>query len=164
MKQRRLAAAGIAVPPNLTFVPIDFARTGLADALAAGGFDRTQPAFFAWLGVVPYLERDAIVETLRFVAGCAPGTAIVFDYGPPPQSLGLLSRVVLWRVQRRLKAIGEPWITFFRPTQIMFLLKFEVGFKQVENFGRAELNQRYLAGRTDGLRISDATIIVKATV
>jgi methyltransferase (TIGR00027 family) len=163
VKQRRLAAAGIAVPPNLTFVPIDFARTGLADALAAAGFDRTQPAFFAWLGVVPYLERAAIVETLRFVTGCAPGTSIVFDYGPPPQSLGLLSRIVLWRVQRRLKAIGEPWITFFRPPEVVLLLR-EVGFRQVENFGRTELNQRYLAGRTDGLRISDATFIAKATV
>jgi O-methyltransferase involved in polyketide biosynthesis len=48
------------VPDDVTFVAIDFATTSLADALRIDG-----PAFFSWLGVVPYLERDAIETTLR---------------------------------------------------------------------------------------------------
>ncbi len=163
VKRRRLAAAGIHVPSNVTYVPVDFATTRLPDGLAASGFDRTSPAMFAWLGVVPYLERDAIVETLRFVAGCAPGTEIVFDYGPPPSSLGWISRFVIWRVRRRLRSIGEPWITFFKPDELVSLLE-SLGFSRVENFSRAELNPRYLAGRTDGLRISDAMFIARAVV
>src|SRR5215470_10038586 len=35
----RLAAAGIAIPPNLTFVSIDFERALLTDALRAANFD-----------------------------------------------------------------------------------------------------------------------------
>ena len=58
---------------------------------------------------------------------------------------------------------SKPWITFFRPAEIVLLLR-EGGFSRVENFGRAELNPRYLAGRTDGLRISDAMFMAKATV
>ena len=50
LKHERLAAAGIAVPENLTWVPFDFTRQTLPDALAAAGFDRTRPAVFACLG------------------------------------------------------------------------------------------------------------------
>ena len=74
-KRARLARAGIAPPSNLTFVPIDFETTQLPDALAARGFAATQPAFFSWLGVIPYLTRDAVEAVLRFVASARPAAA-----------------------------------------------------------------------------------------
>src|SRR6266705_3364693 len=63
-KCERLAAAGIAIPPNLTFVPIDFERTSLADALRAANFDFARKTFCSWLGVTQYLTPDAIRGTL----------------------------------------------------------------------------------------------------
>jgi len=54
-----LRAAGIAIPPNVTFVPIDFENDRLIDALSACGFDAAQPAFVSWLGVTMYLTREA---------------------------------------------------------------------------------------------------------
>src|SRR5437763_15994596 len=53
-KRQRLGASGIDIPSSLTFVPIDFTMTRLDDALRGAGFDATTPAFFSWLGVVPY--------------------------------------------------------------------------------------------------------------
>jgi O-methyltransferase involved in polyketide biosynthesis len=40
------------------------------------------PAFFIWLGVVPYLARSAIAATLRYIAS-VPESEVVFHYGPP---------------------------------------------------------------------------------
>ena len=55
-KRERLAETGIAVPGNVTYVAVDFERDALGERLAAAGFDGARPAFFLWLGVVPYLE------------------------------------------------------------------------------------------------------------
>ena len=41
-----------------------------------------RPAFFQWLGVVPYLTREAISPTLDFIAG-VPDSEVVFDYAEP---------------------------------------------------------------------------------
>ncbi|HZN23649.1 MAG TPA: class I SAM-dependent methyltransferase, partial [Burkholderiales bacterium] len=61
-KQRQLEAAHIRAPATLTYAPIDFERDTLANGLAAAGFDATEPTFFMWLGVVPYLSADAIFD------------------------------------------------------------------------------------------------------
>src|SRR6185437_1607688 len=81
-KRGRLQRAGLAVPASLTFVPIDFERESLADGLKAAGFRADHPAFFQWLGVVPYLTHEAVSATLEFIAGVA-GSEVVFDYAEP---------------------------------------------------------------------------------
>jgi methyltransferase (TIGR00027 family) len=67
-KLARLAEAGVAIPPNVRHVPADFERHDLATILASGGVDAAQPAFFSWLGVVPYVEETAVWATLDVVA------------------------------------------------------------------------------------------------
>lgn len=71
-----LNAAGIPIPASLTFVPTDFESSTLSDVLAKAGFRSEKPAFFSWLGVTMYLEEEAIMKTLRFIAFLAPGTAL----------------------------------------------------------------------------------------
>ncbi len=65
--------------PALTFAPCDFERDDLADALTRAGVDRAAPIFFMWLGVTPYLSRDAAMTTLRTISE-TPGAEVVFDY------------------------------------------------------------------------------------
>src|ERR1700688_3077516 len=67
-KREQLQAAGIAIPPSLTFVPIDFEQETLADGLEDCGFDASAAAFFSWLGVTPYLTREACMTTLSSIA------------------------------------------------------------------------------------------------
>jgi methyltransferase (TIGR00027 family) len=59
-KRQRLADARLALPPWLIFVPVDFERDDLKEKLVGAGFQQNSPAFFTWLGVVPYLTEDAI--------------------------------------------------------------------------------------------------------
>src|SRR5882672_2630423 len=101
IKRRRLSDAGIEIPSSLTFVSINFTTTALADALQAAGFDNTKPAFFSWLGVVPYLERPAIDATFSFIAGLPKETAVVFDYAVPPESLSWTGRLIFNQMAKR---------------------------------------------------------------
>ena len=81
-KRELLAAAAIAVPDNVHYVPVDFERDALSDALAAAGLDPSRGAVFAWLGVVPYLTAEAIDTTLSFIARAAGlHGGVAFDYG-----------------------------------------------------------------------------------
>src|SRR5271155_2688796 len=68
-KREQLQAAGIAIPASLTFVPLDFERQTLAEGLGECGFDSSAAAFLSWLGVTPYLTRDAFLITASFIAG-----------------------------------------------------------------------------------------------
>src|SRR5262245_6687150 len=83
-KRQRLADAQLTIPPWLNFVPVDFERDDLGEALAGAGFQEKSPAFFTWLGVVPYLTREAVGGTLDFIASIQ-NSEVVFDYhGTPP--------------------------------------------------------------------------------
>ena len=142
-KQRRLADAGLVAPASLTFAPVDFERQTLADGLAAAGFDAVAPAFFSWLGVVVYLTRAAIGETLRFIAGVTDGE-VVFDYGEPVSAFpeGHLRSLQLARAQRAAR-MGEPWITRFEPPEVAALLR-ELDFEELEDLGPAQIGRRFL--------------------
>jgi methyltransferase (TIGR00027 family) len=163
VKRKRLAGASITIPANTIFVAIDFATTSLRDALAASGLDTSAPAFFSWLGVIPYLELPAIESTLGFVGSLSRGTAIVFDYGSSPSALSFAGRIAFKLLSDRVAAAGEPWKTFFDPHDLEALLR-RCGFTNIEDLGQNAINARYFAGRTDGLRTGEMMHIVKATV
>lgn len=160
-KKRRLAAAGIAVPSSLTFVPLDFERDSLERGLRDAGVRADRPAFFAWLGVTPYLKRDAIATTLRLIARTAvAGGGVVFDYGVSPSTLGW-RRAVYAVLAARVRAAGEPWVTTLKPGELNGTLR-ELGFSRIVDWGPEELNARYFAGRRDGLRVGGTGRVVTA--
>jgi methyltransferase (TIGR00027 family) len=155
-KQERIAAAGLRLAPGATFVPVDFERQSLADALAASPFARARPAFFSWLGVVPYLTEEAITTTLQFVGGGAIGSGIAFDYGQPAESLPLMERMAFSFLARRVAAAGEPFRSAFTPDAIERILR-AAGFTAIEDVGMDVVNDRYFSGRTDGLSVGGKT-------
>lgn len=162
-KRQRLGDAGITPPAALTFVPIDFEHQALAAALSGGGFDADAPAVFAWLGVVPYLSRDAILKTLQAVAALTKGTQLVFDYAEPARSRDIFQRLALAAFAARVAAIGEPLKSFFVPeTLIRDILA--TGFSGAEDFAAAALNARYLDGRADGLMLRGSGHLMRAAV
>ncbi|HEX3070708.1 MAG TPA: SAM-dependent methyltransferase [Thermoanaerobaculia bacterium] len=163
MKRERLASGEIAIPSSLTFVSIDFATTALEDALQAAGFDAAAPAFFAWLGVVPYLERPAIDQTLAFIASLPAGTAVVFDYSVPPESLPWMSRLVVHRMAKRVAAAGEPWKTYLDPKELLRDLH-ALGFSKAEDWDGDALNRRFFAERADGLKVGKGGHMAMARV
>jgi methyltransferase (TIGR00027 family) len=151
-KRERLMQSGIVIPPFLSFTPIDFESERLSDALARVGFDRTRPALFGWLGVVAYLELEAILEVLGFVASCGAGATVVFDYAIPPDALPERHRARFDALAGRVAAAVEPWRTFFMPVDIEAHLR-DAGFSEIEDIDGDALNVRYFSSRTDGLSI-----------
>lgn len=149
-KRGLLAGAGIGVPANLTYVASDFEHVTLAQALAAAGFDATQPACFSWLGVTMYLTEAAIVETLRFVAALPSPSSICFDFQAAPAQLNPVERVIVEGIVERMAASGEPWLSLFDPEKLGEMVR-ALGFGAVRMIGADEMNRLYLSRRKDGL-------------
>jgi O-methyltransferase involved in polyketide biosynthesis len=108
------------------------------------------PAFFSWLGVTMYLSAEAVESTLAWIAGRPSPSGITFDYLVPPSSLPLLRRIGFHLLARRLKAIGEPWRTWFDPADLAQRLR-AMGYITLEDLDAQALNQRYFGGRERSL-------------
>lgn len=156
-KRERLAQSGITEPPGIVYAPCDFATQSASQALAAAGLETSKPVFCSWLGVAMYLERDAVLATIRSLAplACAPG-GLVFDYMVPASSLPLLHRALFWlfgrRVSRRVAQAGEPFLSSFRPDALAAAVR-AAGAREATDHAPPQLAARYLSGRHDRMRI-----------
>ncbi|MFD4261707.1 class I SAM-dependent methyltransferase [Streptomyces sp. NPDC058534] len=141
-KRERLAEAGIEVPDTVVFCPIDFTEQTAEAGLAAAGFDRNAPAFFLLLGVVPYLSKDALRDTARFVARLPAPAELVLDYNQPPTTLPPHRRPALVAQAEAMARVGEPWRSYFTPTEIAGELA-DAGFDSVTDVGWQDCLARY---------------------
>ncbi|MFC7273560.1 class I SAM-dependent methyltransferase [Paractinoplanes rhizophilus] len=135
-KRERLAATGIEIPPSVSYAGVDFETATLASSLKLDG-----PAFFLWLGVVPYLTPEGFTATISYISELA-GSEVVFDYAQPPSTMPPARRVALEERAARVARIGEPWLTYFEPEEIAARLR-ELGFREIEDLGPAQLAARF---------------------
>lgn len=147
-KRRRLAEVGLGIPASLTFAAVDFESDDLGRRLRDAGFAPDRPAFFIWLGVVPYLGRAAIAATLRYIASI-PGSEVVFDYSEPLENYPPERRDEVATLAARTAEAGEPWLSHFDPDEIDRDLR-GFGFEDIEDLGISELAVRYLGDRARG--------------
>jgi O-methyltransferase involved in polyketide biosynthesis len=108
--------------------------------------------FFSWLGVIMYLTSEAATSTLKFVASTPHGGGVVFDYSVPRGSLNFLQKIAFDRLTARVEKAGEPFRLFFDPMELAASLR-AMGFRAIEDLGSDQINARYFAGRSDGLKI-----------
>jgi methyltransferase (TIGR00027 family) len=149
-KRELLSESRIVVPENLTYVAVDFERQSLAERLAQSGFERSAPAFFAWLGVVPYLTLAAFRGTVEFITSQAASSGVTLDYGQPRSALPLLEQLAHDSLASRVQMAGEPFQLFFTPEEMAREFS---SFGRVEDIGSTEINARYFSGRKDQLRL-----------
>lgn len=161
-KHELLAQAALDQPAALTFVPLDFEHKTLAAGLADAGFDASKPAFFGWLGVVPYLTREAFRATLSDIASMSDGSGVSFDYGLSPEVLGPLRRLALKALAERVASAGEPFKLLLAPDELERELR-QAGFKRIEQVDSADLNALYFKDRSDGLKLSEPGLGMLAT-
>jgi len=147
-KRELLQRNGIAIPERIAYTPVDFERQSLSAQLSDAGFNFQEPAFFAWLGVVPYLTLEAFRATLSFVSTQPHGSGLTLDYGQPRSVLPPLERLALDSLASRVEQAGEPFQLFFTPSEIAAELS---SFHSIEDLGALEINARYFHGRTDQL-------------
>jgi methyltransferase (TIGR00027 family) len=152
-KRDLLHQSNLPTPTNLTFVPVDFERQSLATQLLAATFDPTQPAFFSWLGVIPYLTPEAFRATVSFIATQPANSGLVFDYAQPRSALPFREQLAFDSLASRVQLAGESFQLFFTPQQIASEL---MAFSDLEDLGTPELNNRYFSARTDNLQTMGA--------
>lgn len=161
-KRAMLEQAAIALPPNLVFVALDFEHQTLAQGLAEAGLDFQKPAFFGWLGVVPYLTLEAFRATLNVAGRMPAGSGVSFDYAVDRETLSPIGRVAFDRLAERVAAAGEPFRLFFTGESLESEVR-RASFGRIEQVGSAELNDLYFKNRADGLKLSPLGLGMIAT-
>jgi len=140
-KRQLLMGAELAPPSWLTFVPVDFERDDLQQKLSSVGFQRASAAFFTWLGVVPYLTRDAIDDTLGYIASI-PNSEVVFDYVEPPETWTEDVKAVAAARMAQLEKINEQWVSHFEPAGVAAILRSH-GFDDMEDISFQQIVSRF---------------------
>jgi methyltransferase (TIGR00027 family) len=162
-KRRRLIELGFGIPEWLRLVPVDFEGGGSWwEQLPAAGFDPAQPAVIVSTGVSMYLTKDANATTLRQIAGLAPGSTLAMTFLVPTELLDDTLRPGFEAAERGARAAGTPFISFYTPEEMVTLAR-HAGFRDARHVSSAILNERYFAGRTDGLQMSKGEELLVAT-
>lgn len=141
------------LPEQLVLAPIDLESESVAEVLPKHGFDTQALAFVSWLGTICYLSREAVAETFASLAAvAAPGSRITFDYFQPRASMSPADRQLFEILNAGGTRRGEPIQTFLNAEEMAAVL-LEAGFQVVEDLSAAEIRDRYLVKRSDGLDV-----------
>jgi methyltransferase (TIGR00027 family) len=153
-KRQRLIDLGYGVPDWLRLVPVDFEEgASWQQEVAKAGFDAAKPAVVASTGVSMYLTREANLATLRDLAALAPGSTVAMTFLLPLDLVDERDRPGWVMSENGARSSGTPFISFFRPEEFLDLAR-AAGFSDVRHVSGHDLNDRYFAGRPDGLRMS----------
>jgi methyltransferase (TIGR00027 family) len=149
LKKARLRRALGGLPAHVLFIPVDFDRGCLDDAMRSSGFQPRERIFFIWEGVTQYItaeEVDAILRTISRITRAE--STLVFTY----IWRGIIDGSARSQAEERIVAsaqrLGSPWIFGLEPADIRPYLA-ERGLLLVEDVGADEYRERYLepAGR-----------------
>jgi methyltransferase (TIGR00027 family) len=162
-KRERLDALGVALPAHLRFVPMDFERQKLLDALQLGGYRLEERAVFSCLGVSQYLSAEAIYATLTQLATAAPSSVVLVGYLVRAALLDADNHRVRTLLNVLTAGRGEPILTDFVPAELQRQLE-RLGFTEVTDLGVDSGLAQYTTGRTDGLHHPQTHRLVQAWV
>ncbi|MEV5649571.1 class I SAM-dependent methyltransferase [Nocardia sp. NPDC052254] len=161
-KRQRLIETGYGLPEWLRSVPVDFETDSWWERLGAAGFDASEPAVVASLGVSMYLTDAANRETLSLLARLAPGSTVVMTFFLPFELLDEQARSGHRFSSKGAAAEGTPFISFYSPDEMVEMAR-AAGFAEARHISADELNARYFAGRGDGLHTTNGEELLVAT-
>ncbi len=147
-KRERLSAMRATLPETLAFAPVDFERDDLMEGLAAAGFDSAQPTFFVWLGVTPYLTREATFATLAAIAS-VPGGEVAFDYTEGREAHAGEGLAFHERLAERVAALGEPIVGALNPRELSDKASM-LGLTDQEDLDISAIRTRYFGAAREG--------------
>ena len=116
LKLERIKECGIPLPRSVHFIAANLASESLEAVLDRSPFRRGEPAFFSWLGVMPFLTREANLATLRAVATRgARGSKLVFTYTDQNEFNSDSGSELLRKLRTLMASMGEPIVSGFDP-------------------------------------------------
>jgi methyltransferase (TIGR00027 family) len=160
-KRSAWRAAGITEPDFLTYVPADLSDGSLEAALRGGGLDFGRPVTVSCLGVIMYLDRQAISSTLTALAALAPGSELIIDYMLPAGLRDEAGDCYVEMVMPFSAGGGEPWRTFLAPEEMADLLAGH-GFAVTGHVRQADAIPSGYWARTDSLAPIGLSVITTA--
>jgi methyltransferase (TIGR00027 family) len=114
-KRRRLAQAGVAENPQVSYVGVDLLRDDLDAALADAGHDPSLPSLFICEGLFAYLTLDASATLGKTLRGrAAEGSVLAANFAVRSEA-GTVAQAGRSLVDLTLSVIGEKRRTHFQP-------------------------------------------------
>ena len=152
------------LPPDFSLVPIDFNSQDVGEELKKAGYALSSKTLFIWEGVTQYIPREAVDNTMKYVARAAAGSRIVFTYvlksfidgSYIPHGLNSLYKLVL-------KKENPLWLCGFEPAGMPdYLSKYSLHL--IEDVGHKEYFERYIKPRGRDLTVMEIERTVLAEV
>ncbi len=142
-KQRRLKQLRLSLTGKHHYIPVDFEKKTVGEALAGSLFDPKRPGFFSWLGTVHYLSEQAVYTTLESIAGFAqPGSEIVFDYAVSEEYWALSDLKMAKKLKRFTSRRGEVIVSMFDPVNFPKKVS-KFGYELLENLSPKAQAKKY---------------------
>jgi methyltransferase (TIGR00027 family) len=143
LKCGRLRAHLGKFPEHVRFVPVNFERDDLVQALLKAGFSPDESTIAVWEGVVSYLSPAAVHETFLTLARLlSPTSRLIFTYvhktalddsNPFPEAR---------RWKSSVQTSGEPFVFGFEPADLGNYLR-KRGFTLAGDLSTADLAKAY---------------------
>ena len=152
------------LPSNVSLVPIDFNSQDLGEALKKAGYALSSKTFFIWEGVTQYISKEALDNTIKYVAQASTGSNIVYTYvlesfingSHIPDGLNSLYKTMLNKK-------NPLWFCGFDPGEIHeYLSKYSLSL--IEDVGHEEFLERYIKPKGRDLTLMEIERIVLAEV
>jgi methyltransferase (TIGR00027 family) len=151
-KEEILHQAGVPIPKQLVFVPINFQTDNLKESLFGAGFSRDKKALFLWEGVKYYLSAEVVDSTLSFVRSNSPtDSSICFDYASLSSESLNYNGVKQLRERMKSRYPAEPTKFGIMQGKLVSFLS-ERGYDIIEHLTPNEMQGKYLALR-NGLSV-----------
>ncbi len=152
------------IPSNVFWVPIDFNRQDFGEELKKAGYTSSSRTLFIWEGVTQYISKEAVDNTLKYIAQASTGSRIVFTYvlasfidgSYIPDGLNSLYKFAL-------KKKNPLWFCGFDPAEMReYLSKYSLSL--IEDVGYEEYLERYIKPKGRDLTVMEIERTVLAAV
>ena len=168
IKLERIQSRGLTARYPTHYLAVDFTRQTAADALSAlPAFDPATPTYYCWLGVVLYLDKATIENTLRSLAELsASGSELVFDVVDdclfdPSFLENNPDLAAIWDSFNRFASDrGEPILSGFSADKLQQLAR-NTGWRVEEIISDLQHTSRYLPGPPDFRWSGDQALLVR---
>jgi methyltransferase (TIGR00027 family) len=162
-KIRKLIQLFGALPPHVTYVPVDFDAETL-EKLFDFGYSKQSRTIFIWEGVVHYLTPKAVDQTLLFVSTQSEtGSTIIFDYVYTSALVADEKRSEIARMERSKRYTEEGLIFGIDKGQVEIFLR-ERGYTKIKNVTSEDLHKMYFSGVNKPRTIAPIYAIAHAAV
>jgi len=152
------------LPSNVSLVPVDFNSQDIGEELQKAGYTLSSKTLFIWEGVTQYISKEAVDNTIKYVAQAATGSRIVFTYilksfidgSYIPDGLNSLHKLVL-------KKKNPLWFYGSDPAEMHeYLSKYSLCL--IEDVGNEEYLERYIKPKNRDLTVFEIERAVLAAV